>query len=77
MAHGPGGSAYWVMWIGERQWEESPGEFDVGQTGWVCPAEETVGLFRFFPAFDSRSVWPYQVVCEAEDFLRFTLLENP
>ncbi len=53
-----------------------PGEFDVGQIGWVCPTEETVGLFRFFPAFGSRSAWSYQVVCAVEDFLRFTLREN-
>jgi len=65
------------MWIGKRQWEDLPGKFDVGQTGWVCPADEPVGLFRFFPAFGSRSAWSYQVVCAPGDFLRFTLLENP
>lgn len=64
------------MWIGKRQWEDLPGEFDVGQAGWVCPTDEPVGLFRFFPAFSTRSAWSYQVVCAAEDFLRFTLREN-
>lgn len=76
MAHGPGGDACWVMWIGTRQWEGLPGEFDVGQTGWVCPTDEPAGLFRFFPAFGSRSAWSYQVVCAPEDFLRFTLRGN-
>ncbi len=68
--------AYWVMWIGARQWEGLPGEFDVGQTGWVYTKDEPVGLFRFFPALGSQGAWSYQVVCVAKDFLRFTTLEH-
>jgi hypothetical protein len=70
MAYRQGGEAYLVMWIGKRQWEGLPGKFDVGQTSWVCPTDEPMELFRFFPAFGSRSAWWYQVMCEAEDFLR-------
>lgn len=76
MAHGQGGDAFWVMWIGPKQWEGLPGEFDIGQTGWVYSNGETAGLFSFFPAFGSQSAWSYQVACVAADFLRFTLLEN-
>lgn len=76
MAHTQGTDAYWVMWIGPRQWEGLPGEFDVGQAGWVYPKEEPEGFFSFFPAFGSQSAWSYQVACVAEDFLHFTLLEN-
>lgn len=62
--------------IGKRQWEGLPGEFDVGQTGWVYPSSKPVGVFIFSPAFNPKIAWSYQVVCAAEDFLRFTLLEN-
>ena len=76
MAHGRDNSACWVMWIGLRQWEGLPGEFDVGQTGWVYPKEEAEGAFIFSPAFGPKTALSYQVSCVAEDFLRFTLLEN-
>ena len=69
-----GDHAYWVMWIGPRQWEGLPGEFDVGQAGWMCG--DAGGLFRFFPAFGAHSAWAYQVVCEAKDVMRFTPFEN-
>jgi hypothetical protein len=64
------------MWIGKRQWEGLPGEFDVGQTGWAWPKDAPVGFFDFFPTFNPNVAWSYQVPCVAEDFLRFTLLEN-
>lgn len=81
MAHIQSGDAYWVMWIGKRQWEGLPGEFDVGQPGWVFATDESlsdeaVDLFIFAPAFGSESAWPYTVSCGATDFLRFTTLEN-
>ena len=69
-------NAFWVMWIGKRQWEDLPGEFDVGQTGWAYSKDEPVGAFMFSPAFDPENVLSYQVVCVAEDFLHFTLREN-
>ncbi len=75
MAHGQGGEARWVMWMGLRQWEGLPGEFDVGQTGWVYARGNSAGFF-FVPAFSSRVALSYEVSCVAEDFLRFTLLEN-
>ena len=76
MASIQNGDAHWVMWIGARQWEGLPGEFDVGQAGWVCPKDDQVGFFRFFPAVGSGNGWSYQVACMAGDFLRFTTLEN-
>lgn len=76
MANGPDGTARWVMWIGARQWEGLPGEFDVGQTGWVCPGDDTPEFFSFFPAFNLPGAWSYRVVCVAQDFLSFTTLEN-
>lgn len=76
MAHEQSRGAYLVMWIGERRWEGLPGEFDAGQSGWVYPQNNPVGAFRFLPAFDSKYVWTYQVMCVAEDFLRFTTLEH-
>lgn len=76
MAHEQGHNAFWVMWIGERQWEDLPGEFDVGQTGWAYPRSEPAGAFMFSPAFGPRDALFYDVPCVAEDFLRFTLLEN-
>jgi hypothetical protein len=33
-------------------------------------------FFDFFPAFNPKIAWSYQVPCVAEDFLRFTLLET-
>ncbi len=42
------------MWIGKRQLEGLPGKFDVGQTGWVYPKDEFVGLFIFAPAFNRK-----------------------
>ena len=72
----PSGTALWVMWIGTRQWEGLPGEFDVGQPGWVCPKDDAPELFHFFPAFSPSSAWSYGVVCVANDFLRFTTLEH-
>jgi hypothetical protein len=76
MAHVQDGDAHWVMWVGARQWEGLPGEFDVGQAGWVCPKDDQVEFFRFFPALGSGYGWSYQVACMAKDFLRFTALEN-
>ena len=70
------GNAYWVMWIGERQWEGLPGEFDLGQTGWVCPRSKPAGVFIFFPSFTSESAWSYQVPCVAQNFLRLSLQES-
>ena len=67
--------AFWVMWIGPRQWEGLPGEFDVGQPGWVYPAGEPAGVFTFYPVFGSESAWSYQVACVSRDFLRFGTLE--
>ncbi len=81
MAYLQSGDAYWVMWIGERQWEGLPGEFDVGQSGWVFATGETlrdegVDVFIFSPTLGSESKRSYQVPCVTEDFLRFTTLEN-
>ncbi len=76
MAYERVGEARWVMWIGLRQWEGLPGEFDVGQTGWVYPKDDPVGYFVFFPAFGSQVALLYEVPCVAEDFLSFTLREN-
>jgi hypothetical protein len=76
MAHERGNDPFWVMWIEERQWEDLPGEFDVGQTGWAYPRSKPAGAFMFSPAFDPENVLSYQVPCVAEDFLRFTLHEN-
>ena len=73
----PGGDAVWVMWVGPRQWEDLPGEFDVGQSGWVYPQDEAAELFSFFPAFGAGNAWSYGVVCAAQDFLRFTTHEHP
>ena len=70
------GSAFWVMWIGPRQWEGLPGEFDVGQPGWVYPAGGPAGVFIFYPVFGAESAWSYQVSCVAQDFLRFGTLER-
>ena len=72
----PSGTALWVMWIGTRHPEGLPGEFDVGQTGWVFPKDDAPELFYFFPAFGSYNAWSYQVVCVAKDFVRFTTLEH-
>ena len=68
--------AFWVMWIGPRQWEGLPGEFDVGQPGWVYLIGEPAGVFIFYPVFGSESAWSYQVTCVARDFLRFGTLER-
>lgn len=76
MAQGQRGDAMWAMWIGPRQWEGLPGEFDVGQSGWVCPSGDAVGSFRFFPALASGGTWSYGVACEVEDFVRFAAGEN-
>ncbi len=76
MVYGRTDEARWVMWIGKRQWEDLPGEFDVGQTGWVYPQVKSAGFFVFFPAFSSQIALSYEVPCVAEDFLRFTLSEN-
>lgn len=70
------GDACWVMWIGKRQWEGLPGEFDVGQAGWVYTKGEPAGVYIFCPAFGSESAWSYQLPCVVEDFLRFTTLEH-
>ncbi len=67
---------FWVMWIGPQQWEGLPGEFDVGQPGWVRAVGEPVGVFIFYPAFGSESAWSYGVTCVARDFLRFSTLEQ-
>ncbi len=72
----PSSNAFWVMWIGPRQWEGLPGEFDVGQPGWVCAAGDLVGVFIFYPAFGSESAWSYGVSCVTRDFLRFGRLEQ-
>lgn len=64
------------MWIGKRQWEGLPGEFDVGQPGWVFPLAEVAELFIFTPVFASECSWSYRVSCLPEDFLRFTPHEN-
>lgn len=62
MAHGQGGEARWVMWIGLRQWEGLPGEFDVGQTGWVYARGNSAGFFfvpaRGLPCRTRCHVWP-------------------
>lgn len=76
VADEPRSDALWVMWIGKRHWEGLPGEFDVGQTGWVYPRSKPAGVFMFFPAFSSESAWSYQVPCVVADFLRFTSREN-
>ena len=76
MAYGRVGEARWVMWIGLRQWEGLPGEFDVGQTGWVYPQVKPAGVFIFSPSFDPENTLSYQVPCVSEDFLCFTLCEN-
>ena len=76
MVHERGNDPFWVMWIGARQWEDLPGEFDVGQTGWAYPRDEPVGTFMFSPAFGPKNELSYQVACVAGDFLRFTLREN-
>ncbi len=76
MTHEQGNDPFWVMWIGERQWEGLPGEFDVGQTGWAYPRSKPAGAFMFSPAFGLKSDLSYEVLCVAEDFLRFTLREN-
>lgn len=76
MVHVQGSGAYWVMWIGEQRWEGLPGEFDAGQTGWVYPQDKPGGAFRFLPDFDLQGAWTYQVICVADDFLRFTTVEN-
>jgi len=76
MAHERGDGPFWVMWIGERQWEDLPGEFDVGQTGWAYPRDKPVGALMFSPAFDPENVLFYQVPYCAGNFLRFTLREN-
>lgn len=65
-----------ARWIGKRQWEGLPGEFDVGQAGWVYPKGEPANVYIFSPAFGSESAWSYQVPCVAENFLRFTTLEH-
>lgn len=64
------------MWVGPRQWEGLPGEFDIGQPGWVCMTGEPAGVFVFYPVFGSESAWSYQVACVAQDFLRFNTLER-
>lgn len=76
MDKAPSDNAFWVMWIGPRQWEGLPGEFDVGQPGWVCAAGEPAGVFIFYPALGSESAWSYGVSCVARDFLRFGTLEQ-
>ncbi len=68
--------AFWVMWIGPRQWEGLPGEFDVGQPGWVYPTGEPAGVFIFYAVFGSESAWSYQVACVSQDFLRFSTLKR-
>ena len=55
MAYLQSGDAYWVMWIGERQWEGSPGEFDLGQPGWLFPSDEAADRFIFSPAFGPKT----------------------
>ena len=75
MSEVQGSNTFRVMWIGPRQWEGLAGEFDVGQTGWVCAAGEPAGIFIFYPASGSESAWSYQVSCVARDFLRFGTLE--
>ena len=76
MTHVQHDDAHRVIWLGKRQWEGLPGEFDVGQAGWVYPEDEPAGVFIFSPAIGSKSAWSYQVPCVAKDFLRFTSLEN-
>ena len=76
MAHVQSSGAYLVMWIRERRWEGLPGEFGVGQTGWVYPQDKLAGAFRFLPDFDLQGAWTYQVICVAEEFLRFATLEH-
>lgn len=76
MADVQNGNACWVVWIGERRWEGLPGEFGVGQPGWVYPRSKPAGAFIFFPVLGSECAWSYQVPCLPEDFLRFTTREN-
>lgn len=69
------GNAFWVMWLGPRQWEGLPG-FGVGQPGRVCAVDEPAGVFIFYPVFGSESAWSYQVSGVTKDFLRFSTLEH-
>ena len=76
MAYGRVGEARWVMWIGLRQWEGLPGEFVVGQTGWVYPKDESAGTSSSSRLSARKSPCRTSVSCVDEDFLSFTLLEN-
>ena len=72
----PSSNAFWAMWVGPRQWEGLPGEFDVGQPGWVYPTGLAANVCIFYPVFGSESAWSYQVSCVPKDFLRFGTLEH-